>query len=64
MQEMGVQSLGQEDPLEKEWQPIPVLLSGKSHGQRSLAGYIVHEVTESDMTATKQQQEQMYHIDN
>ena len=25
--------------LEKEMQPIPVFLPGKSHGQRSLAGY-------------------------
>ena len=25
--------------LEKEWQPIPVFLPGKSHGQRSLASY-------------------------
>ena len=25
--------------LEKEWQPTPVFLPGKSHGQRSLAGY-------------------------
>ena len=23
----------------KKWQPIPVFLPGKSHGQRSLAGY-------------------------
>ena len=34
-----VRSLGQEDPLEKEWQPTPVFLPEKSHGQRSLAGY-------------------------
>ena len=38
MQEMQVQSLGQEDPLEEKWQPTPVFLPGKSHGQRSLAG--------------------------
>ena len=37
--EMHVQSLGWKDPLEKEWQPTPVFLPGKSHGQRSLAGY-------------------------
>ena len=37
-QEMQVQSLGQEDPLEK-WQPTPVFLPGESHGQRSLTGY-------------------------
>ena len=36
---MRVQSLGQEDPLEKEMQPTPVFLPGKSHGQRSLVGY-------------------------
>ena len=36
MQETQVQSLGQEDPLEKE---MAVLLPGKSHGQRSLVGY-------------------------
>ena len=28
-----------EDPLEKEWQPTPVFLPGKSLGQRSLVGY-------------------------
>ena len=31
-------------PLEKEMQPTPVFLPGKSHGQRSLVGYIVHGV--------------------
>ena len=31
--------LSQEDPLEKETATTPVFLSGKSHGQRSLAGY-------------------------
>ena len=34
-QETGVQSLGWEDPLEKEMQPTPVFLPGKSHGPRS-----------------------------
>ena len=38
MQETRIQSLGREDPLEK-WQPTPVFLPGKSHRQRSLAGY-------------------------
>ena len=32
------------------WQSIPVFLPGESRGQRSLAGYIVHSVAESDMT--------------
>ena len=31
MQETWVPSLGQEDPLEKEMQPVPVFLPGKSH---------------------------------
>ena len=39
MQEMWVQSLGQADPLEKQMAPTPVFLPGKTHGQRSLAGY-------------------------
>ena len=32
-------SLGQEDPWRREWQTTPVLLPGKFHAQRSLAGY-------------------------
>ena len=39
MWETWVQSLGQEDLLERKWQPIPVFLPGKSHGQSSLVGY-------------------------
>ena len=39
MQETRVQSLAQEDPLEKEMQPTPVFLPAESHGQRSLVGY-------------------------
>ena len=36
MQEMQVQSLGWEHPWRRKWQPTPVFLPGKSHGQRSL----------------------------
>ena len=39
MQEMQVQSLDQEDPWRRKWQPTPVFLMGKSQGQRSLVGY-------------------------
>ena len=39
MRETWVRSLGQEDPLEKEWQSTPVLLPGQFHGRRSLVGY-------------------------
>ena len=38
VEETRVQSLGWEDPLEKEMATIPVSLPGKSHGQRSLVG--------------------------
>ena len=31
----------------RKWQPTPVFLPGKSHGQRSLLGYIVHGVVKS-----------------
>ena len=36
---MQVQSLGQEDPLDKGMATTPVFSPGESHGQRSLAGY-------------------------
>ena len=39
VQEMQVQSLDWEDPLEKEMANTPVFLPGKSYGQRSLTGY-------------------------
>ena len=37
--ETQVQSLGQDDPGRREWQPTPVFLPGESHRQRSMAGY-------------------------
>ena len=48
--DIQVQSLGQEDPLEKEWQPTPVFLPGEFHGQRSLVGYSPWGRKESDVT--------------
>ena len=39
MKETQVQSVGQENPLEKEMATHSSILLGKSHGQRSLAGY-------------------------
>ena len=50
MQEMWVQSLGWEDPLEKEMATYSSILVGKSHGQRSLAGYSPRGCKESDTT--------------
>ena len=37
-------------PWRRARQPTPVLLSGESHGQRSLAGYSPWGHKESDMT--------------
>ena len=37
-------------PWRRAWQPTPVFLPGKSHGQRSLAGYSPWGRCESDMT--------------
>ena len=39
MQETQVQSLGQEDSLEKEMATHSSILPGKSHGWGSLTGY-------------------------
>ena len=39
MQEICVRSLGWDLPQRREWLPTLVFLPGKSHGQRSLAGY-------------------------
>ena len=39
IQETWVQSQGWEDLLKRKWQPTPVFLPGKFHGQRSLADY-------------------------
>ena len=58
MQETWVQSLGREDPLEKEMATHPVLLPGESHGQRSLVSYSPQGCKESDTT------EQLYIIEN
>ena len=49
-QETWVQSLGQEDPWRRKWQPAPIFLPGKSHFQRSLVGYSSWGCKELDMT--------------
>ena len=48
-QETQVQSLDQED-LENKMATTPVYLYGKSHGQRSLAGYSPQGLKKLDMT--------------
>ena len=47
MQETWVQSLGQEDALEKEMATTPVFLPGDSHGQRGGWRVTVHGVSKS-----------------
>ena len=37
-------------PWRRKWQPTPVLLPGKFHGQRSLVGYSLWDHHESHMT--------------
>ena len=50
MQEMQVQSLGWEDPLEEEMATHSSILPWESHGQKSLGGYNPWGRTESNMT--------------
>ena len=47
MQDREVQSLVRKILWRRKWQPTPIFLLGKSHGQRSLAGYTVHRVTKN-----------------
>ena len=39
IQKTWVWFLGSEDPQRRKWQPTPVFLFRRSHGQRSLVGY-------------------------
>ena len=50
MQAARVQSLGQEDPLEKGMAAHSVVLPGAPHGQRSLVGYSPWGLKEPDTT--------------
>ena len=50
MWETRVQSLGQKISWRRKWQPTPVFVPGKSHGQRSLAGYSSWDCKELDTT--------------
>jgi len=45
-------------PWRRKWQPTPVFLPGKSHGQRSLAGYSPWSCRVGHDLVTKQQQQQ------
>ena len=48
VQETGVRSLGQEDPLEEGMATHSSMLAGDSHGQRSLEGYVQGGYKEED----------------
>ena len=50
MQETQVQSLHQEDPLQKEIEPATVFLPVEFHGRSSLVGYSPWGHKELDMT--------------
>ena len=50
MQETWVQSLGQENPLEKEMATYSSILAWEIPGQRSLLGYSLWDHKELDMT--------------
>ena len=46
----SVRSQVEKIPWRRAWQPISLFLPGKSHGQRSLAGYSPKRHKELDMT--------------
>ena len=50
MQEMWFDPWVGKIPWRRKWQPTPVFLPGKCHGQRSLVGYSPWGCKESDMT--------------
>ena len=55
MQEVWVQSLGQEDTLEKEMATHSSILAQEIHGQRSLVGHNLW-VNHNNFATTQQQQ--------
>ena len=58
-QETWIRSLGQEDPLEKEWQPTPVFLPGESPWTEEAGGLYSPwglKRVEHDLVAKQQQQ--------
>ena len=54
MHEMWVQSLGQEDPWRRAWQPISIFLPEKSHRQGSPVDYGSWDCKEPGMTEASQ----------
>ena len=62
MQEIRVQFLSWENPLERKLQPTPVSLPGESHGQRSLAGYSGITKVEHDLATQPPTKRKEYFI--
>ena len=60
MWETQVLSLDREDLWRREWQPTPVSLPVKSHGQRSLPGYSPWGRKELDMTERPSTAQKMF----
>ena len=48
--QLGFDPLVGKIPWRRKWQPTPIFLPGKSHGQKSLVGYSPEGHKESDMT--------------
>ena len=61
-QEMQVQSLSQEDPWSRKWQPTPVSWLGKCHGQKSLEGYSPEDCKDSDTTEANELTYLLFHV--
>ena len=57
----GLDSWVRKIPWRRRWQPTPVFLPGKSHGQRSLAGYRPWVCRVGCDLVTKQQQTSINH---
>ena len=49
-------------PWRRKWQPTPVFLPGKSHGQRGLVGYSAWGGEESDMAEQLNNNKSMVHL--
>ena len=49
-------------PWRRTWQPTPVFLPGKSHGQRRLVGYSPWDGKESDMIEHSTAQRRAVHL--
>ena len=64
MQETWVDPWVKDIPWKRKWQPTPVFLPGKSHGQKSLAGYSPQGHKPLDMTQQLNTTTSIYKVDN